>query len=78
MKMTPVNVTTCDSVHGREGCPPGCVRRGALCWGVCVALVRPGPKVGDWVLHPELCVGGCVSTRVRVVRPVCAQWAVGG
>ena len=37
VKMTPVNVPTCDSVRGREGCPLGCVRRGALCWG-CVWL----------------------------------------
>lgn len=38
--MAPVNVTTYDSVRGGEGCPPGRVRRGALCWGVC-GFVRP-------------------------------------
>lgn len=28
------------------------------------------------MLHPELCVEGCVYTGVHVMRSVCAQWAV--
>lgn len=39
--MTPVNVTTCDSVPGGEGVSATMCVKGALCWCVCMAVGGP-------------------------------------